>query len=116
MIDDYDGYSFTADLVWLNIGQFGTAGSLNTFGQANLTNVLYDGYDLDLALLAGYPDLATSLTFQFVPGVSLNDLKTGFYETSFSGSIASVPEAGALLLFGTGLIGLVGYRRVRRMQ
>ncbi len=27
-----------------------------------------------------------------------------------------VPEAGALLLFGTGLIGLVGYRRVRRMQ
>ena len=29
---------------------------------------------------------------------------------------ASVPEAGALLLFGTGLIGLVGYRRSRRMQ
>ena len=27
-----------------------------------------------------------------------------------------VPEAGALLMFGTGLIGLVGYRRVRRMQ
>lgn len=27
-----------------------------------------------------------------------------------------VPEAGALLLFGTGLFGLVGYRRVRRMQ
>jgi hypothetical protein len=39
------------------------------------------------------------------------------------GGIASVrayapalPEAGALFLFGTGLIGLVGYRRVRRMQ
>lgn len=27
-----------------------------------------------------------------------------------------VPEAGALLLFGTGLAGLVGYRRVRRMR
>ena len=26
------------------------------------------------------------------------------------------PETGALLLFGTGLGGLVGYRRVRRMQ
>ena len=28
----------------------------------------------------------------------------------------SVPEAGALLMFGSGLIGLVGYRRVHRMQ
>jgi len=28
----------------------------------------------------------------------------------------SVPEAGTLILFGTGLVGLVGYRRVRRMQ
>ena len=27
-----------------------------------------------------------------------------------------VPEAGALLLFGTVLVGLVGYRRVRRMM
>lgn len=27
-----------------------------------------------------------------------------------------VPEAGALLMFGSGLIGLVGYRRMRRMQ
>jgi hypothetical protein len=31
-------------------------------------------------------------------------------------SIVSVPEAGSLLLFCTGMIGLVGYRRVRRMQ
>jgi hypothetical protein len=32
------------------------------------------------------------------------------------GNSTSVPEAGTLLLFGSGLIGLVGYRRVRRMQ
>lgn len=30
--------------------------------------------------------------------------------------IQRVPEAGAMLLFGSGLLGLVGYRRVRRMQ
>jgi len=35
--------------------------------------------------------------------------------TSFDFAV-SVPEASALLLFGTGLFGLVGYRRVRRMQ
>jgi PEP-CTERM motif len=28
----------------------------------------------------------------------------------------TVPEAGALFLFGSGLIGLVSYRRIRRMQ
>lgn len=34
--------------------------------------------------------------------------------TSATGT--SVPEAGALLMFGSGLIGLVGYRRMSRMQ
>jgi len=36
--------------------------------------------------------------------------------TRAQSQLVYVPEAGALLLFGTGLIGLVGYRRVRRMQ
>jgi len=30
--------------------------------------------------------------------------------------IQRVPEAGAMLLFGSGLLGLVGYRRARRME
>jgi hypothetical protein len=32
------------------------------------------------------------------------------------GGTTRVPEAGALVMFGSGLIGLVGYRRMRRMQ
>ena len=36
--------------------------------------------------------------------------------TLFGPGTTQVPEAGALLMLGTGLIGLVGYRRVRRMQ
>ena len=36
--------------------------------------------------------------------------------TLFGGGTTLVPEAGALIMFGTGLIGLVGYRRVRRMK
>lgn len=39
-----------------------------------------------------------------------------YYEQGLVASVHSVPEAGALILFGTGLIGLVGYRRVRRMK
>jgi hypothetical protein len=35
---------------------------------------------------------------------------------SIQAQVSFVPEAGALFLFGTGLVGLVGYRRVRRMQ
>lgn len=38
------------------------------------------------------------------------------YWHGFTVGVAAVPEAGALMLFGTGLIGLVGYRRARRMQ
>ena len=41
---------------------------------------------------------------------------TGVQNTSFNAEVFAAPEAGALLLFGTGLIGLVGYRRSRRMQ
>jgi hypothetical protein len=36
--------------------------------------------------------------------------------TLFNLVTTQVPEAGVLILFGTGLIGLVGYRRVRRMK
>ena len=36
--------------------------------------------------------------------------------TLFGGGTTQVPEAGALVMFGSGLIGLVGYRRMRRMQ
>lgn len=36
--------------------------------------------------------------------------------TLFGGGITRVPEAGALVMFGSGLIGLIGYRRMRRMQ
>jgi hypothetical protein len=59
--------------------------------------------------------------------ITLSGLQTNFdlanisnvsfqYGTDLSEPNIKVPEAGALLLFGTGLVGLVGYRRVRRMQ
>ena len=61
------------------------------------------------------------------PPISWNGMETivmsGFWpengaisHVTLYGNTTSVPEAGALLLFGSGLIGLVGYRRARRMQ
>ncbi len=59
-----------------------------------------------------------SITFQWtINGGSLTTDYLNDHDVVISfGSPTAVPETGALLLFGTGLIGLVGYRRVRRMQ
>jgi hypothetical protein len=67
----------------------------------------------------------TSLSYGLVP----TDVLTGVffdhanisnvsfqYGTGLDEPNKRVQEAGALVLFGTGLIGLVGYRRIRRMQ
>lgn len=55
-----------------------------------------------------------------IAGVLDGFTPSGYYITASDSSqdwmFHKVPEAGALLLFGTGLVGLVGYRRVRRMQ
>lgn len=76
------------------------------------TRSLTDGYEIHF-------DLYNATTFEQIKrGVTLTDTdivaKAPFSHDAQSSS--QVPEAGALLLFGTGLIGLVGYRRVRRMQ
>lgn len=63
----------------------------------NLTDLGWNGMD-DLELSGFWPD------------------QGAISHVSLYGQTTSVPEAGALLMFGTGLVGLVGYRRVRRMQ
>lgn len=63
----------------------------------NLTNLGWDGMD-DLSLSGFWPN------------------RGAISHVALYGKTTSVPEAGALLLFGTGLVGLVGYRRARRMR
>lgn len=83
------------DGTWVNLDSLGGAGSVR-------------GYEIS-GTGTGYFDLISISTVDYVNGFESFVGKDGGYQVS-------VPEAGSLLLFGTGMIGLIGYRRVRRMQ
>jgi VPDSG-CTERM motif len=99
----HDGATpLTGTLSWVDIFQRGTGGDLNTLGVINLTGVSYAGSNPDLLALLSSGDIDT-LTFQFVPAVSLAALKgPSTHSTSFSGTIATVPDGGTTV----GLLGL----------
>lgn len=100
--------NFSATLVWINIAQFGTGGTLNVNGTANLTAISYSGSNSDLLAIKNAVGSANTLTFQFVPAVLLADLKsTGTHATSFSGSVGTVPDGGTTVaLLGFALAGM----------
>jgi len=113
-----DGFfTLTADLMWVDIATFGTAGSLNTMGTANLGNIAYGGSNGDLLALLNAGSGVNTATFQFTSPMSLTDLFTTnstTTSTSFSGSITAVPVPAAVWLFGSGLLGLTGAARKKK--
>jgi hypothetical protein len=96
----------------------GVAGKVNitfndgSFNSLNLADLTGGGVEF-----LGFTDSRAISSIVFVEniaaGSSTRDI-WGIDDVRFA--TASVPEPGALFLFGSGLIGLVGYRRVRRMQ
>jgi hypothetical protein len=111
----FDGFfTLRADLSWVDIASFGTAGSLNTLGTANLSNIVYSGSDIDLLALASGGSGVQTATFQFPSPTSLTELftnRSSITSTSFSGSISPVPIPAAVWLFGSGLLGVLGLAR-----
>jgi VPDSG-CTERM motif len=107
VIDDPSGFDLTATLTWVDIQQLGTGGSLNVLGSVNLTGITYSGSNPDLLALAAAGSAIDVLSFQFNPALSLATLKGSPNQTSFSGSIATVPDGGATIgLFGFALLGI----------
>lgn len=98
------GPNFSADLNWVSIATLGTGGTLNVYGVANLSNIVYSGTQVDLLAFANGG--ITAVTFQFIPGLTIDQLKTEQHSSSYSGTLTSVPEPGTLILLGSGLLGL----------
>jgi len=102
---------------WIDIFTLGTAGGLNAGGSVNLTSITYAGANPDLlALRNGFNNngIAT-IQFGFVPAQSLTALTTdgSVQRSTYTGDLqAAVPDGGAtLILLGSGLIGLLAFRR-----
>jgi hypothetical protein len=105
----------TGTVVWDEISTFGTGGTINVNGILNLTSITYSGLQSDLIALAASGVATDTITFQFVPGKTLTQLKgaTTPIVTSFSGSIDTpVPDGGlTIALLGFALVGVEGLRR-----
>jgi hypothetical protein len=116
----YDGSNtLTADITWGEGATIGnknvTFGFLNVQGSLNLDNVSYDGSNTDLLTIKSAGDGIVTASFQFIPGVTLQQLKDGgVNQTSYSGSLYVIPIPGALVLLGAGLVRLVTYGRRKR--
>ena len=116
-ITDNATLDLTGTINWVNIATISVAGVLNLNGQVNLTAITYSGANSDLNALAAAGSGTDVVTFQFVPAKTLTQLTTTGGQTSYSGSITSVPEPGTwvLVAMGTGLgVFLRGRRQARR--
>jgi hypothetical protein len=119
VIHDGLGNNLTATLTWVDIQQHGTAGNLNVTGAVNLSSITYAGTNPDLVALRNAGSASNGLSFTFNPAVSLQRLRNGpgSHNTSFSGTISTVPDGGmTVALLGIALAGVGGARRIFRAR
>lgn len=97
----HDGaFDLAGTLTWIDMSQIGTADTLNFSGTVNLTGITYGGTNPDLLGLANAGSGINGLTFQFVPAQTLATLRNGpgSHNTSFSGTVVSVPEPSSAIV------------------
>jgi hypothetical protein len=104
--------TLTANLTWVDIVQNGTGSTLNDTGAVNLSNVTYGGSNVDLLALATAINDSDTLDFTFIQAQSLSTIASTSESTTFSGTIATVPDGGTTaMLLGAGLSGLALLKR-----
>jgi hypothetical protein len=116
-IEDSTSHLFTADVQWVNAFRLGTAGGLNPAEVVNLSNFSYAGTNAALQSLSAVGEGTASITFQFVPALSLAQLTTPGADntTSYSGALTAIPEPGPYAAI-VGSAALFGAMLLRRRQ
>jgi hypothetical protein len=107
--------TFSGFINWIELRTEATGGNLNIAGAVNLTGISYSGSSSALLALAGESQTASAtLAFGFRPQMSISDLidGVGTKATSFEGTLANVPDAGATVgLLGGAFLALGALRR-----
>jgi hypothetical protein len=118
MINDGSGFDLVGTINWVEVATHDYAGAINAALTVNITDLTYAGANSDLTALTANGVAALNLTFQFSPGETLADLTTGStpFQTSYSGSIASVPEPTSVACYFLGTAILICSRLFRQKK
>jgi hypothetical protein len=115
-ISDGSDQALTTDIVWDEVMTLGSGGSLNPFGDSNLSNFAYSGSNPALLALSRSQSGTVAASFQFVPAQSLSSLESGApATTSYSGSLQAIPEPSETA-FLAGAVGLAGAFLRRKLR
>jgi autotransporter-associated beta strand protein len=84
-------HEFTGIVQWNDITTIETSGVLNLSGNVNFTSFAYAGASQDLQALLASGTAQVDLTFQFIPGLTVTQLKSAGGFADFSGTIVGSP-------------------------